>query len=135
MLIELSDVRRNIQKIIELDQAASNSSSESSLGMLVEQLELLQTTVSALKDIKFELGEYFNSYYGIKAMASNGKLSKEIVQLFEQVYVRHKHWINQLLNKPCSSQLMTQSFRWWRATQEDYWKNLLKTPPQGQYLL
>lgn len=90
ILIKSSDVRRSIRKIIELDRVASNSNSEPSLGMLVERLELLQTTVSALT---LNLENTLTAAMVLKQWQAMEIRAKEMVQLFEQVCVLHKHWI------------------------------------------
>ena len=84
-LISSAEVRRNIRKLIDGDQCSVKSDATPSLAELTEQLELLQTTTRALIGINLDLGEYFNSHFGVEMMASKKKPNAEVVQLFRQV--------------------------------------------------
>ena len=83
-LIKSAEVRRNMQKVID---AAGTTKGEAipSLGQLTDHFGLIQATTSALREINQELGDYFNSHYGIEMLASERRPSSEISQLFRQV--------------------------------------------------
>ena len=89
MLIEASDICRNLRKIIESTGSTSGDSDSDvapSLGELMAKLELQRVTVSALKEINWEVGKYFDTYYGVDAMATRRKPGAAIGQLFMQVH-------------------------------------------------
>ena len=83
-LIKSAEVRRNMQKVVD---AAGTTKGEAipSLEQLTDQFGLIQTTTSALREINQELGDYFNSHYGIEMLARERGASSEISQLFRQV--------------------------------------------------
>jgi len=86
-LIKSAEVRRNVRKVIKANWAPTNSDNATpSFEQLTERFGLIQTTVGALREIKQELGDYFNNHYGIETLASEKKPSTEIAQLFQQVW-------------------------------------------------
>lgn len=86
-LIKSAEVRRNMRKVIEANWAPTDSENATpSFEQLTERFGLIQITVGALREIKQELGDYFNNHYGIEMLASEKKPSAEITQLFRQVW-------------------------------------------------
>jgi len=85
-LIKSAEVRRNMRKVIEANWATTDSGNATpSFEELTERFGLIRTTVGALREVKQELGDYFNNHYGVEMLASEKKPSAEIAQLFRQV--------------------------------------------------
>ena len=82
-LVQSAEVRRNRCKVIEANWAPTDSENATpSFQQLTEWFGLIQSTVGALREIKQELGDYFNNHYGIEMLASEKKPSTEVAQLF-----------------------------------------------------
>lgn len=83
-LIKSAEVRRNMRKVTDANWANTDDATPS-FEQLTEQFGLIQTVVGALREIKQELGDYFNNHYGIEMLASKKKPNSDIAQLFRQV--------------------------------------------------
>ena len=110
-LIKSAEVHCNMHKVIEANWAPTDSENATpSFEQLMERFGLIQITVGALREIKQELGDYFNNHYGIKMLASEKKPSAEITQLFWQVWhctFKPSFWF---LNGEWRSQQMTRFY-------------------------